>query len=167
MAEWAVRMGEQRETGTYNTVGPVTPTNLGQIIESARAAMSRAASVTWVPAAWLAGRREPQLWGTVLFFEQGIGNIMRMSNERALANGLTTRPMSVTLGDALRWYEQQPTEQRATLTTGFKRKEDNSGFTSATMPWMDYLRREKETLEAWHASRATASTERSGRARTN
>lgn len=156
MAAWAIRLAEQRVTGTYNTVGPATPLTFGQLVEIARETLSPQARATWVPVSWLSARGESQLWGTVLFWQQGVGNIMRMSNELALKNGLTTRPVSATLADVLRWYEQQPAEQRNSLTTGFRRKDDGSGWTSATMPWTDYLQREKQTLAAWQASRAAA-----------
>lgn len=151
MASWAVRLAEQRAAGTYNAVGPATPTNVGQIVEVARATFAPQSKVTWVPASWLAAHREPQLWGTVLFWQQGVGNIMRMSNERALQSGLAPRPLRETLNDALRWYEQQPAEQRTTLTTGFKKNADGSGWSRATLSWTDYLQREQETLATWHA----------------
>jgi 2'-hydroxyisoflavone reductase len=150
MAEWAVRLIEKRVTGIYNAVGPAAPMDLGQLVDTARKTFAPQSSVTWVPASWLMGQKNPETWGTLLFWLRGVGDIMRMSNERALASGLSTRPVSVTLRDTLSWYEQQPAEKRSTLITGFRRKEDGT-FEPALSAWPEYLQREQELLAAWRA----------------
>src|SRR5690606_7086441 len=148
LAEWTVRMIEKRATGIYNAVGPESPTTLAEVVDTARRVFAPKSSVTWVPASWLTGSEDPGMWGTVLFFEQGVGHIMRMSNARAIASGLRTRPLDATLRDALEWHRQLPEEQRSTLITGFRRKADGS-FEPATSSWESYLEREKALIAAW------------------
>jgi hypothetical protein len=92
------------------------------------------------------------MWGLLRFFEVSIGNIMRMSNERALANGLTTRPLSVMLADTVQWHKQQATAVQAAVRAGYRKKKDGSGWEPMSMPWPAYLAREKETLAAWRAT---------------
>jgi 2'-hydroxyisoflavone reductase len=151
LADWATRLIEERATGTYNAVGPASPLNVGQLVQTARDTFSPLSSVTWVPASWLLSRKDPYSWGTLLFWSQGIADIMRMSNERALKSGLTTRPLRSTMRDARTWHERQAPEDRLTLVTGFRRKEDGT-FSPATSSWFDYLEREKQALADWRAN---------------
>jgi 2'-hydroxyisoflavone reductase len=150
LAEWAIRLVEQRIAGIFNAVGPATPLTVSGLVETARNLFAPGAHTTWVPASWLMSQRDPERWGTLLFWTQAIANIMRMSNERALAAGLTTRPLEITLRDVLAWYQQLPKDQQSSLITGFKRNQDGT-FSPATSPWEVYLQREKELLVAWRA----------------
>lgn len=154
LAEWAIRLAEKRAAGIYNAVGPVVPVTLGQIVETARNTFAPGAKMTWVPASWLNRRKDPEMWGTLLFWAQGVGDIMRMSNGRAVASGLKTRPVSTTLKDTLEWYRTQPAERQTALVTGFKRKPDGSGWTASEARWPDYLAHERQALADWRASAA-------------
>lgn len=44
----------------------------------------------------------------------------RRSNARAIAAGLTFRPLATTAVDTLRWFERQPAARQATLRAGLK-----------------------------------------------
>ena len=149
LAEWAVRMIERRGVGTYNAVGPAAPTNLAHLLALAVKTFSPSSRVTWVPSSWLLAQGRGEWWGTLLFFSHGVGNIMRMSNQRALASGLTTRPIETTLRDILDWYRSQTAEQTASLITGFRHQADGS-WTSAKSTWTDYLTKEEQMLAKWH-----------------
>lgn len=92
--------------------------------------------------------KHPEMWGTLLFWEFNKGHLTQMSNARALAQGLTTRPIGVTLADSLRPYQQQ-----TDIVTGYRPKPDHSGFEQVRVPWATYLERERETLESWRARR--------------
>jgi 2'-hydroxyisoflavone reductase len=145
MADWAIRLVERRVTGVFNAVGPVGPINAGRIVETAVATFSPRSRVSWVPASWLLSQKNPELWGTLLFWSHSVGDVMRMSNERAIANGLTTRSISQTLRGALAWYNNQAPDQKAELITGFKRQPDGT-WAAAKSPWSEYLARERELL---------------------
>lgn len=154
LAEWAIRMIEKSATGIYNTVGPAALTSFGQMVNVARDTASASPMLTWVPSSWLAAQKDRELWLKLLFWSfesEGFAAIMRMSIERALANGLTTRPMSVTLVDTFEWYKKQPVERQAELLSRRKKKENGTGFDVVAISWPTYLEREKEILATWHA----------------
>lgn len=148
-AEWTVRLVERRVVGTFNAVGPTAPTNLAHIVSRAVTTLSPTSRVTWVPTPWFLEQGHAERWGTLLFFSHGIANIMRMSNDRAVASGLTTRPVDVTLRDILSWYHSLPAERTSSLITGFQRQ-SNGTWTAATSTWTAYLAHERELLAAWH-----------------
>ena len=100
---------------------------------------------------WLAGHRIPGNWGTVLFWAINEGYLTRVSNARAVANGLRLRPLRATLADTLAWYKREPEEVRSTLNAGFERDSSTGDFVQTRMPWLRFLEREAETLAAWHA----------------
>jgi 2'-hydroxyisoflavone reductase len=148
LAEWTIRLIESRATGVFNAVGPTSPLTLGHVVEIARKTFAPRSTVTWIPSSWLLSQKEPYWWGTLLFFSMGVADIMRMSNERVLKQGLTTRPLSSTMRAAVAWYDKQ--EDQSTIVTGFKRKDDGT-FGAASSSWVDYLDHEKLALAAWHA----------------
>jgi 2'-hydroxyisoflavone reductase len=151
MAEWTVRLAERQVTGIYNAVSPIH--DLARVIGAAVSA-STPSGVTWVHSEWLATQRGPGNWGTLRFWEMNEGHITRMSNARAVASGLTCRPVRTTLADTLAWYRQQPAEAQAVLNAGFERDARTGRFAQALTRWPAYLDREREVLAAWHAERA-------------
>jgi 2'-hydroxyisoflavone reductase len=150
LAAWAVQMLEKRSTGIYNTVGPMSSMTLGQMIKAAQPTTSAPPPVTWVSAPWLLAKNGDQTWNVLLFW-YGTRQIMRMSISRALQPGFRPRPASVTMSDALRWHQNEPSERRGQIITSYKKKADGSGWDPSSMPWSGYLEREMETLAAWHA----------------
>ena len=59
----------------------------------------------------------------------------RVSNARALAAGLTYRPLSTTVTDLIAWFRSLPAERQAKLNAGITRD------------------REVAALKLWHAQR--------------
>src|SRR5437763_17192274 len=49
LAEWTIRMAENRETGVYNATGPAKPLGVGGMLNEIKAALKSNASFTWVP----------------------------------------------------------------------------------------------------------------------
>ena len=145
LSEWAIRLAEARVTGTYNAVGPAKPMTLAHLVEAARSTFAPRAKVMWVPEKWLLSQSDPERWGTLLFWSRGVGPIMRMSNQRALSQGLTTRPIETTLRDTLAWHRKQPPDQQASLITGFRKNADGT-WSQNQATWPDYLARERELL---------------------
>jgi 2'-hydroxyisoflavone reductase len=60
----------------------------------------------------------------------GYGSV---SNQRAIAAGLTFRPLATTVQDLLAWFRSLPAERQAKLNAGITRE------------------KETELLKAWHA----------------
>jgi nucleoside-diphosphate-sugar epimerase len=112
LAEWIVRMVEAGACGVYNATGPATPLTFGAMLEQIAAATSGHAEVVWVEEdrlaeagvapwdelpLWLDLNRNPDFRG---FLAAGIG--------RALAAGLSFRPLQDTVLDTLAWARERP-----------------------------------------------------------
>src|SRR5260370_5442704 len=50
LAEWTIRMVENRETGIYNASGPAKPLGIGKMLDEIKNALNSNATFTWVPA---------------------------------------------------------------------------------------------------------------------
>jgi len=155
LAAWAMHLIEGSVTGIYNAVGPAVPMTFEQMLNTGRSAMSVSPTLTWAPSSWLAAQKDPQTWQKLLFWTSepgGFAGTMRMSIERALAKGFTTRPLAATMTDTLSWYRKQPADRQAGLLSIRKKKDDGTGWDVMTTPWPVYLELEKHMSSAWHAS---------------
>ena len=131
LARWTLRASEQRLTGPYNVTGPERPLPLGRLLDAARAISGSDARFTWVDGAFLVEQGvgpfvELPLW--VPAEDAGFNNF---AIGRALAAGLTFRPVEETIRDTLDWLATRPADHvwRAGLTA----------------------EREAELLRLWHA----------------
>lgn len=154
LAEWSIRMIEQETTGIYNAVGPAAPINLGEMVEAACAAAPLPTKPVWVPSSWLVAQKGGELYGSPLFWTydaEWSWSLRGVSIQRALARGLTFRPLSVTLADAWDFYRKQPEPLQAELKVS---KTNEKGVVEKlTIPWAVYLQKEKDTLASWRAAR--------------
>jgi 2'-hydroxyisoflavone reductase len=134
LAEWTIRMVEQRETGIYNATGPEKRLGIGQMLDGIKAANESSATFTWVDADFLEGQKvapwsDMPVWIPPRGEEAGSNCI---SLQRALAKGLTFRPLAETARDTLAWFKAQSAERRAKLKAGLSPE------------------REAEVMVAWH-----------------
>ena len=133
LAEWTIRMVEQRETGIYNATGPDKTLGVGAMLEGIKAANKSDANFTWLNTDFLEAQKvapwsDMPVWVPPRGEEAGMG---RISIKRALAKGLTFRPLADTARDTLAWFKEQPAE----------RQKLKAGISAA---------REAEVLAAWH-----------------
>lgn len=134
LAEWTIRMIENGETGIYNATGPERKLGIGEMLNAIKDANKSNANFTWLNADFLAAQKvEP--WSDMPVWipprgEEAGGN--QISNKRALAKGLTFRPLAETARDTLAWFKSQPQDRQSKL---------RAGLTSE---------REAEVLAAWH-----------------
>ena len=103
LAEWTIRMAEQGETGIYNATGPAKELGVGEMLDGIKTALNSNAKFTWVNADFLEKQKvEPwsdmPVWVPPRGEEGGMG---RISIKRALAKGLTFRPLAETARDTL------------------------------------------------------------------
>jgi len=130
-------MAENRELGIYNAMGPAKKMTMREMLEGIRSAIGSKATFTWVPADFLSkhGVRQWQhmpVW--IAPRPQSIGFSAR-SNARAIAKGLTFRPLAVTARDTLAWNKTRPADQLEKLAQGAV-----NGLSAE---------KEKEVLDAW------------------
>jgi 2'-hydroxyisoflavone reductase len=113
LTEWMVRLLENGTTGVFNAVGPTAPLTMAEFVHGLRAVT--AARVTWT---WADDddflRAEKLLYAIPWLLPEGdLAGAARISNARAIAAGLTFRPLAVTARDTLDWwYSAAVSEER-------------------------------------------------------
>lgn len=126
LAEWVIRLAEARTSGIFNATGPRSPLTMGEMIAGIRAATTGDLDVkfTWVPASFLAehkvnGWSDLPVWVPA---EKDNDGFSRVSIARALAKGLTFRPLADTSRATLDWHKTRPAADqlipRATTPVG-------------------------------------------------
>src|SRR5467141_3858445 len=61
LAEWTIRMVENRETGTYNATGPAKALGIGGMLDGIKSALNSNAKLIWAPADFLT-RQKVETW---------------------------------------------------------------------------------------------------------
>ncbi|MFC1543753.1 epimerase [Gemmatimonadota bacterium] len=135
LAEFVINLVENSTYGIFNTTGPEKPIPIGRLLEEIRDGLASDATFTFADEEFLQEQK-------VLGFINGFGGTVvrdpekagwnQYNIDRALAAGLTFRPIAVTARDTLEWYNSLPEEDRAR----------RNSFTPE---------REAEVLAAWHA----------------
>ena len=143
LAEWTIRMAEMRELGTFNAIGPAKPMTIAEMLYGVKAVTTAGAQFTWVPWEFLQ-QQKVRPWRDMTVWQPPYGRTagyQRRDASKAIAKGLTFRPVAVTAKDTLDWHKTRPeAEQIATL---------NGEINGLSMA------REAEVLAAWKASRVT------------
>ena len=145
LAEWMIRMAEGRVFGTYNACGPSTPLSMIDMLAGIKAVTTAGAEFTWVPADFLRangvnGWRHMPVWMNPAGATAGFTS---RNNAKALAKGLTFRPLAVTAKDTLDWHKTRPPEEQKTLDDGAI-----AGIPAA---------KEAAVLALWHAKQKNGS----------
>lgn len=138
LAEWTIRMVENGTTGTFNAAGPASPMTMAEQLHGIRAAFdgNRDIRFTWMPADFLEGQKVTA-WGDMPTWiprsdPESAG--MNVENHRAVAAGLTFRPLAITAVDALDWFNAASPDAKARMLK-------SAGLSAE---------RERATLDAWH-----------------
>lgn len=135
LAEWTIRLCEQRAIGAFNGLGPDYELSTGAMLHGVRAAVGGAAKFIHVTADFLR-QQNVQAWSDLPVWIPGQGETVgfhRMSAAKSIRSGLTYRPFAVTAADTLAWFNAQPEERKAKLRAGLTAE------------------REVEVLKAWRA----------------
>jgi 2'-hydroxyisoflavone reductase len=113
LAEWMVRLVEERRSGVFNAAGPQRVINVREFLEGARTALDAKVTFVWVDDyAFLREHRieEAIPWAMLAGNDDGM---MSIRNDRAIASGLTFRPLGTTVRDTLAWWPSVPEARRA------------------------------------------------------
>jgi 2'-hydroxyisoflavone reductase len=135
LAEWTIRMAETHTTGTFNATGPEHQLQMREMLSGIASAIHADFRPIWVAADFLEAEKVGA-WTDMPVWVPGQGGtagFARRSIRKALATGLTFRPLATTASDTLTWFKQQPPERQAKL---------KAGLTPA---------REEEVLSKWKA----------------
>jgi 2'-hydroxyisoflavone reductase len=131
LAEWTIRMVENRETGIYNATGPAKPLAIGEMLDQIKGALNSTATFTWVPADFLE-KEKVEAWSDMPVWTGEESGMARTNITRALAKGLTFLPLAETARDTLAWFKSQPQDRQSRLRAGITAE------------------REAEVLVQWH-----------------
>ena len=120
VAEFMIHLLEEDRPGTFNVTGPAAPLTFAQMLEVMRDVSGAKVTFTWVDGDFL------QAQGVLPFSDLPMwqpskgatAGFMRMSTTRALAAGLTCRPLKTTVSDLLAWCRQQPDTRWAKMRPG-------------------------------------------------
>ncbi|MBI4787089.1 MAG: NAD-dependent epimerase/dehydratase family protein [Chloroflexi bacterium] len=124
LAEWNIRMVEQKRTGIFNATGPADTLTMGQMLEDSRRVSGSDARITWVDeqflldagvGAWI----EVPLW---IPEKENEGGLMAINCRKAIAAGLTFRPLADTIRDTLAWDATRPAD--VARRAGMKRERE-------------------------------------------
>lgn len=138
LGEWMIRLAENGTTGTFNACGPDYTLTTDAMVHGCHAVTGGPATFTHVPADFLGTQEGADfpIWvpraGTPY---SGYGAV---SNTKAIAAGLTFRPLATTIADLMAWYRALPAERQAEVRAGVTRE------------------KETELLQAWKAKTGAA-----------
>lgn len=133
LGEWMVRLAENGTLGTFNAVGPKDPLAMDAMLQGCQAVVGGKPTYTHVTPEFLEQQKAEEfpIWSSSKSGPYaGYGQV---SNARAIAAGLTFRPLATTVADLMAWFHSLPAERQATLRAGPMRE------------------KEEAMLKAWHA----------------
>jgi 2'-hydroxyisoflavone reductase len=111
LADWIIRMVEQEAAGVYNATGPGRPLAMGELFEACLAVSGSAARLHWVPETFLL-ENGVQPWSELPLWlpesEPEYAGMDQADIRKALAAGLTFRPLEDTLRSTLAWANSRP-----------------------------------------------------------
>jgi 2'-hydroxyisoflavone reductase len=126
IAEWTIRMAEARLAGDFNATGPADVLTMGAMLDGIEAGVKSAIKSPIkrreVSAEFLATNKV-SMWMDMPVWVPGSGETVgmhRRSHKKAMAAGLTYRPVPVTAADTLAWWDAQKPERRAAPKAGLK-----------------------------------------------
>jgi len=137
-------MAENRTFGTFNATGPVKPLTMAEMLYGIKAVTTSDAQFTWVPADFLK-EQKIRAWSNMPVWEPDgpdNGAFSRRSIAKALAAGLTFRPLAVTAKDTLDWNKKRSEAELKALSEGRR-----AGISA---------QREAEVLAAWKDKKKTS-----------
>jgi 2'-hydroxyisoflavone reductase len=123
LAEWTIHMAEAKQTGVYNANGPAQPLPMADLLATCQAASGSQAKFTWVDEAFLAEHnvapwQELPAW--LPESDETYAGFFAIDCRKAIAAGLSLRPLTDTVQDTLAWAATRPADYvwRAGLSPG-------------------------------------------------
>ncbi len=115
LAAWIIRAIETRAFGVYNALGPNPAPPMREVLDTCNAAGGAKARFTWVDAKFLETHKVAP-WSDLPMWippEGDYAGFGTTSNARAVAAGLTFRPLATTAADTLAWVKTLPADEPA------------------------------------------------------
>ncbi len=115
LAEWTVKMIEQREAGVYNANGPTNSVTMQHVLERCKSVGDSDASFAWVTEDFLL-QENVSAWSEMPLWlpEEAAPHLkgfMFINCDKAIAAGLRFRTLNDTIRDTLIWYQTAPSNE--------------------------------------------------------
>lgn len=133
LAEWILSMVESRRTGIYNATGPEHPQRMQRLLEACTAESESDVTFTWVDDQFLIEAGVARRMDNMPLWMPLAPGAATINCRKAIAAGLTFRPLADTVRDTLAWDITRPPD-----------RERRAGLTRE---------HEAELLHAWHSQR--------------
>jgi 2'-hydroxyisoflavone reductase len=120
LAEWTVRMIDAGAAGVYNATGPKETLTIGELLAVSKKESGSDATFAWADTAFLA-EKKVEAWSDMPAWVPPAGDsagFARIDCRRAIAKGLTFRPLPDTVRATLAWWKKEPAERQAKLRAG-------------------------------------------------
>jgi 2'-hydroxyisoflavone reductase len=120
LAEWTIRVAEQRTTGVFNATGPAGPITMQQMLAGTAQGVDVDPKLVWAATDFLKANNV-SAWSDMPVWIPGQGRTFgfhRRDNRRAIAEGLTYRALPLTAADTLAWFRTLASERQAKLRAG-------------------------------------------------
>jgi 2'-hydroxyisoflavone reductase len=108
LAEWIVRAAEARIVGVFNATGAEDGLTFGRMLDVCKTISGSDVRFTWIDESYLLENRV-QPWSELpLWIPDADNGIFEVRNGKAMAAGLTFRPLTDTVRDTLQWDRTRP-----------------------------------------------------------
>jgi 2'-hydroxyisoflavone reductase len=122
LAEWTIRLLEQKTFGTFNATGPAHPMTMAEMLYGIKAVTTAGAQFTWVPASFLEAQKVAP-WSDMPVWIPPQGEYAGFGSRniaKAVAAGLTFRPLADTAKATLEFHESRDAERKSKMRAGLK-----------------------------------------------
>lgn len=104
LAAWTIQMVEDKALGIYNATGPDYVLTMQRLLEECNAVAENNASFTWVTEAFLQEQSVGAFVEMPLWVPAEMAGLEQVNCQKAIAAGLTFRPLDTTIRDTLAWH---------------------------------------------------------------
>lgn len=140
LADWIIRMAENRSGGVYNATGPKDKLTMEEFLTSCRRVIGSDARFTWVDESFLLDHEVIAFTELPLWLRTVSEGMLAVNIDKALAAGLTCRPLAKTIKETLAWDRARSLETDEYAARLYNASETKAGMTSA---------REEALLSEW------------------
>jgi 2'-hydroxyisoflavone reductase len=113
LAEWILSLIENQASGTYNATGPDYELNLRKLLEVSKQVSGSNANFRWAGVDFL-NQNKVEAWSDLPVWvpdDDENAGFSRVDVSKAIAAGLTFRPLQETVRDTLEWAKERPAGQ--------------------------------------------------------
>ncbi len=103
LAEWIVRLVETKQAGIYNATGAEDELTMERLLKECQTVCGSDARFIWASAKFLLEQKVGAWSELPLWIPEAYNGIFVVNNDKAIAAGLTFRPLANTISDTLKW----------------------------------------------------------------